>query len=185
MVVNTIMSTLYKCGDILPLSTKDIQAVCESYHHYHEHDDGCYRLHASTASSSTGSPTARARPNIRKRKHQRSEDSSEINADKHVQKKLKATPEGRDWRNQDCLEDSEDSEDSDEDSTAVTINLPNEYNNAQLKLSSAIKDDTEEASTLFNHNVVREREDRIRYNGKGINSTKDSAEVTLKKIRGV
>ncbi|KAJ4373388.1 hypothetical protein N0V83_003683 [Neocucurbitaria cava] len=134
-----------ECEGVLPLSLEDPDAVCQAYHHHHEHDGQCYRA-ASKMNRATELPTPLSRSahdgtpmyqyasstdpekgrhleiqrastekEGQKRKRGRDEDDFEPAGNAHMQKKLKAFHEENDNDSDMSNSSKEDLEDSDEE----------------------------------------------------------------------
>ncbi|KAF1844415.1 uncharacterized protein K460DRAFT_397516 [Cucurbitaria berberidis CBS 394.84] len=211
--VKTAVIEKLESVDPVSVSINDTDAICQGYHHHHEHGGKCYRVQATAAPLATYPttpvthskrvnffnkyPQPVAPGNTRrweiqrafsekeqeiknKRKRRRNEDIPELDSDAHIQKKLKEFYEDSDDRGP--YNRAEDPDDSDDDTHELSISLPDEYNDSRYYFSADSETYEDGNFTPRYTTFVQVENDRIRYNGKGMNGTKDGKGVAYKKM---
>ncbi|CAO2652636.1 Nn.00g009190.m01.CDS01 [Neocucurbitaria sp. VM-36] len=185
--VKTALIEKLESEETLPVCIKDPEAVCQTYHHHHEHQE-CYKPRASAVPSGTDLAIALGesnqpgaiteKPSKERTKRKREHDEDECTGGEHTQKKLK---EDSEFIGHDPTDSEEDQENSDEDLHAVNICLPDEFNDLRHCFVSDLEED-DESFIPYENNVVLPKLDRVLYNGQGMNGTKDSDQVARKKL---
>jgi hypothetical protein len=186
-------------GDlVLPIETKDSGARCKAYHH---HEDGycCPNLLLSTSAASHALPSrhfandaeddlgVQEKAQVQENEHTKNgkrkrrpldEEFGDEDDVAHTRKKVKNKPSS--WDSSPSSSEAGNSDNDRQDGHSFTIALPIEYTNAPR-----VHPDVQEVIDSLTHDSLPARplvSDRIIYHGRGMNSTKDSEEIALRKF---